>query len=167
MLVDNAHIVKYQWANHDLRISCLLKCFTECVLTWLQANHLQREKMSMLMISMLSGGRNSPCLITRAALGQWPRHRITQKYSRLFRSLLIIIMMGVVGEMSYHHSHHEYGFRPNPWNEYGFWGKSGRISAKGYIGSSIPNLLKPVVKWYTGSNIPKRAAQAGKLTNGA
>ena len=44
MLVDNAHIVKYQWANHDLRISCLLKCFTECVLTWLQANHLQREK---------------------------------------------------------------------------------------------------------------------------
>ena len=68
----------------------------------------------MLMISMLSGGRNSPCLITQAALGHWPRHRITQKYSRLFRSLLIIIMMGVVGEMSYHHSHHEYGFRPNP-----------------------------------------------------
>ena len=44
MLVDNANIVKYMLANHDLRISCLLKCFTECVLTWLQANHLQREK---------------------------------------------------------------------------------------------------------------------------
>ena len=51
------------------------------------------------MISMLSGGRNSPCLITRAALGQWPRHRITQKYSRLFHSLLMIIMMALVGEM--------------------------------------------------------------------
>ena len=51
------------------------------------------------MISMLSGGRNSPCLITRAALGQWPRHRITQKYSRLFQSLLIIILMSLVGEM--------------------------------------------------------------------
>ena len=52
------------------------------------------------MISMLSGGRNSPCLITRPALGQWPRHRITQKYSRLFHhSLLMIIMMGLVGEM--------------------------------------------------------------------
>ena len=28
---------------------------------------------------------------------------------------------------------------------------------KGYIGSSIPNLLKPLVKWYTGSNIPEWA----------
>ena len=52
------------------------------------------------MISMLSGGRNSPCLITRPALGHWPRHRITQKYSRLSHSLLMIIMMGLVGEIT-------------------------------------------------------------------
>ena len=173
MLVDNANIVKNMWANQDLRIS---GHFT--------FEMLHRMSVNMILVNSSSAGKKGKNVnVDDLNVVRWtqfslphnpgcPRAVATPPYHT---KILKIIPQPSYDhhdgfgwwDESYHHSHHEYGFRLNPWNEYGFWGKSGRISAKGYIGSSIPNLLKPVVKWYTGSNIPKWAAQAGKLTNGA
>ena len=103
----------------------------------------------MLMISMLSGGRNSPCLITRVALGHWPEpvshknthHDPCRQYHHpvLWPTTEITIMnMDFIWSLE---MNMDFG---KIWRAY---------PGKGYIGSSIPNLLKPLVKWYTGSNI--------------